>query len=170
MRRLARLLSFLGAAAVVFGLSKVHAAWIADPPYDFTGSFRFAWAVGYVLLLWVLGYGFGLPELPRSIGSATVTATTVSACAAAGVSVVQLLVGDALLPRFVVFGSALVLVPWQVGVNALARSGRSRDQERDRVAVVSTPIECERLRADLDLVPERPAERISLRPAYAVRG
>ena len=63
MRRLARLLSFLGAAAVVFGLSKVHAAWIADPPYDFTGSFRFAWAVGYVLLLWVLGYGFGLPEL-----------------------------------------------------------------------------------------------------------
>ncbi|MCB0971020.1 MAG: sugar transferase [Acidimicrobiales bacterium] len=157
MRRLARLLSFLGAAAVVFGLSKVHAAWIADPPYDFTGSFRFAWAVGYVLLLWVLGYGFGLPELPRSIGSATVTATTVSACAAAGVSVVQLLVGDALLPRFVVFGSALVLVPWQVGVNALARSGRSRDQERDRVAVVSTPIECERLRADLDLVPERPA-------------
>ena len=84
MRRLARLLSFLGAAAVVFGLSKVHAAWIADPPYDFTGSFRFAWAVGYVLLLWVLGYGFGLPELPRSIGSATVTAITVSACAAAG--------------------------------------------------------------------------------------
>ncbi|MCB0964703.1 MAG: hypothetical protein KDA98_15600, partial [Acidimicrobiales bacterium] len=86
MRRAARLLSFLGAAAVVFGLSKVHAAWIADPPYDFTGSFRFAWAIGYVLLLWIAGYGFGLPDLPRSARDAAVVAVGVSASAAAGVS------------------------------------------------------------------------------------
>ena len=169
VRRAARLLSFLGAAAVVFGLSKVHAAWIADPPYDFTGSFRFAWAIGYVLLLWIAGYGFGLPDLPRSARDAAVVAVGVSASAAAGVSLLQLLVGDALLPRFVVFGSAILLVPWQVAVNALARGGRLRGEDRDRVVLVSTPVESDRLRADLQLIPERPAALVAhLEPAAAV--
>jgi lipopolysaccharide/colanic/teichoic acid biosynthesis glycosyltransferase len=171
VRRLARLLSFLGAAAVVFGLSKVHAAYVADPPYDFTGSFRFAWAIGYVLLLWIAGYGFGLPELPRSARSAASVAAGVSASAAVGVSLLQLLVGDALLPRFVVLGSALLLVPWQVAVNALARGGRLRGEGRDRVVLVSTPLEVERLRADLQLIPERPAALVGhLEPAAAVEG
>lgn len=168
VRRAARLLSFLGAAAVVFGLSKVHAAWIADPPYDFTGSFRFAWAIGYVLLLWIAGYGFGLPDLPRSARDAAVVALGVSASAAAGVSLLQLLVGDALLPRFVVLGSAILLIPWQVAVNALARGGRLRGEDRDRVVLVSTPVEADRLRGDLQLIPERPATLVAhLEPAAA---
>ena len=157
MRRVARLLSFLGAAGVVLGLSKVHAAYIADPPYDFTSSFRLAWALGYILLLWIAGYGFGLPDLPRSLREATIVASGVSASGAVAVSVLQLAVGDALLPRFVVFGSALLLVPWQVAVNALARNGRSRDEDRDRVILVGSAEELGRLRADLDLVPEQPA-------------
>lgn len=168
VRRAARLLSFLGAAAVVFGLSKVHAAWIVDPPYDFTGSFRFAWAIGYVLLLWIAGYGFGLPDLPRSARDAAVVALGVSASAAAGVSLLQLLVGDALLPRFVVLGSAILLIPWQVAVNALARGGRLRGEDRDRVVLVSTPVEADRLRGDLQLIPERPATLVAhLEPAAA---
>jgi lipopolysaccharide/colanic/teichoic acid biosynthesis glycosyltransferase len=157
VRRTARLLSFLGAAGAVLALSKVHAAYVADPPYDFTGSSRFAWALGYVLLLWVAGYGFGLPDLPRSVREAIVVAASVSAAAAVGVSVLQLLVGDALLPRFVVFGSATALVPWQVAVNALARSGRTRDEGRDQVIFVGAMGEADRLRADLQLAPERPA-------------
>ncbi len=157
VRRAARTLSFLGAVGVVFGLSKVHAAWVADPPYDFTGSNRFAWAVGYILLLWIAGYGFGLPDLPRSAREAAGTAAIVSLVAAVGVSVLQLLVGDALLPRFVVFGSAAVLVPWQVAVNALARGGRSRDEARDRVVLVGLDDDLDRLRKDLTLAPEQPA-------------
>ena len=39
--------------------------------------------------------------------------------AALAMSAVQLFVGDALLPRFVVLGSALVLVPWFVLCAAL---------------------------------------------------
>ena len=157
MKRVARLLSFLGAAGVVLGLSKVHAAYVADPPYDFTGSTRFAWAIGYILLLWLAGYGFGLPDLPRSAREATLVATGVSFSAAFGVSVLQLLVGDALLPRFVVLGSALLLIPWQVAVNALARSGRARGEGRDRVVLVGTGEELARLKIDLGLVPEQPA-------------
>ena len=154
----------------MFGLSKVHAAVVADPPYDFTGSSRFAWAVGYVLILWIAGYGFGLPELPRSAREAVGAAATVSAVAALGVSALQLLVGDALLPRFVVFGAAIALVPWQVAVNALARSGRSRDEGRDRVVLVGSIEELARLGADLQLVPEQPAVLAAHRTAADAAG
>ena len=162
------MLSFLGAAGVVLGLSKVHAAYVADPAYDFTGSSRFAWAIGYILLLWIAGYGFGLPDLPRSAREATLVATGVSASAAFGVSILQLVVGDALLPRFVVLGSALLLIPWQVAVNALARSGRTRGEDRDRVLLVGTAEELARLTADLALAPEQPAGLVAhLVPADA---
>lgn len=157
MRRVAHFLTLFGVVVVVLGLSKAHAAFIADPPYDFTQSFRLVWALGYILLLWIAGYGFGLPELPRSVREAAIVAAEVSAVAALAVSVLQLMVGDALLPRFVVFGSALLLVPWQVAVNALARGGRSRDEDRDRVVLVGSTDELERLRADLRLEPEQPA-------------
>ncbi len=168
MRRLARLLSFLGAAGAVLGLSKVHAAYVADPPYDFTGSSRFAWALAYIVLLWVAGYGFGLPDLPRSARAAALSAVGASLLAAVGVSVIQLIVGDALLPRFVVFGAALVLVPWQVAMNALARRGRARGEDRDRVVLVGDPEELERLRGDLRLIPERPAVLVAhVEPAAA---
>ncbi len=40
--------------------------------------------------------------------------------AALAMSLVQLVVGDALLPRFVVIGSAIVLVPWYMLCAAMA--------------------------------------------------
>jgi lipopolysaccharide/colanic/teichoic acid biosynthesis glycosyltransferase len=71
--------------------------------------------------------------------------------------VVQLAVGDALLPRFVVFSSALLLIPLEVVLNALARQGRSRGEDRDRVVVIGSADELARLKVDLGLIPERPA-------------
>ena len=65
VRRLARLLLIVGIPAAVFGLSKYHAQFIGD--YDFTESFRFAWAIAYCGILLVVCYGLGLPDLPRSI-------------------------------------------------------------------------------------------------------
>jgi lipopolysaccharide/colanic/teichoic acid biosynthesis glycosyltransferase len=168
VRRVTLLLSFLGAAGVVLALSKIHAAYVADPGYDLTDSSRFAWALSYVVLLWVAGYAFGLPDLPRTAREATAVSAAVSASAAIAVSLIQLVVGDALLPRFVVFGSAIVLVPWQVAVNALARGGRSRDEGRDRLLVIATVEELGRLTEDLGIVPERPAVVVAhLTPAEA---
>ena len=66
MRRLARVLSLGGGAAVVLALSKVHARYVADPRYDFTGSSRFAWAGAYIVLLMVSAYALGLPDQPRN--------------------------------------------------------------------------------------------------------
>lgn len=168
MRRVARILSVAAAAVVVLGLSKIHARWVADIPYSFTGSFRFTWAIGYIGLLAVADYAFGLPDHPRSVRQALISATSAAFVAALGVSVLQLVVGDALLPRFVVFGTVLVIVPVQVVANAMARHGRSRAEGRDRVLLIASPQERERLIDDLRQEPEQAASLVaSLTPTEA---
>lgn len=157
MRRVARWSSYGGGALAVLALSLYHSSQIADPPYSFTGTFRFGWAVGYSVLLGVTTYAVGLPDQPTRSRQAAWLALVAVALAAIGVSVPQLVLGDALLPRFVVFGAAAVMVPWQVLVNLLARDGRHRDQSRDRVLLVADPSEVDRLTDDLRLEPERGA-------------
>ena len=157
MRRLARPLLYGGIVVIVFGLAKIHARYIADPPYDFTGSFRFGWTIAYCGLLIVGAYGAGLPDLPRSFRQATASAVLVPLTAAAGISALQLLTGDALLPRFVVFGSAILVVPLALTSVAVARGGRLRAELRDRVLLVAEPAEAVALRDELEREPERPA-------------
>ena len=137
MRRLARPLLFLGIVVIVFGLAKYHARYVADPPYDFTGSSRFAWTIAYCGLLIVAAYGTGLPDLPRTLRQSATSAVAAPVAAALGISVLQLVTGDALLPRFVVFGSVVLIVPWAMFCIALARDGRIRGRQRDRVLLVA---------------------------------
>jgi lipopolysaccharide/colanic/teichoic acid biosynthesis glycosyltransferase len=153
---------YAGIVAVVFGLSKVHARWIADPPYSFTSSSRLAWAIAYVFLLGVAAYGVGLPELPRSTRQALQSAVAASVVGALAISAVQLLVGDALLPRFVVFGSAILLVPWFVMCVALASGGSVGTTSRDRVLVVSDGASASGLRHELAEAAERPARVVEV--------
>ncbi|MGH9263346.1 MAG: sugar transferase [Acidimicrobiales bacterium] len=154
MRRLARPLLMAGVAVAVLGLSKAHAT---AHQYDFTQSFRFAWALAYMGLLWAASYGAGLPELARNRRSAALTAAASTGAAALAMSVLQLAMGSALLPRFVVFGTPLVLVPFAVLCSSLARRGRERDGQKDRVVAVAGPEESANLVRELDAHPERPA-------------
>jgi lipopolysaccharide/colanic/teichoic acid biosynthesis glycosyltransferase len=166
MRRASRLLLYLGTAATVLGLSKYHAAEIGH--YDLTGSSRFAWAIGYIVLLALAAYGAGLPDLARGVRGASLGALGATGAAAVGISLVQLASGSAQLPRFVVFGSAGVLVVWYVGCSLLALGGRTRAEERDRVVLVGGPGEADALRTDLDRAPERHASIVAvLTPAEA---
>jgi lipopolysaccharide/colanic/teichoic acid biosynthesis glycosyltransferase len=157
VRRLARPLLYAGILAVVFGLAKVHARYVAEPPYDFTGSSRFGWTIAYAALLGVATYGTGLPDLPRSPRQAATSSVLAPGAAALGISLVQLLTGDALLPRFVVFGSALATVPWALLCVALARGGRLRAEFRDRIVLVADRAEAAALADELAAEPERPA-------------
>ena len=169
MRRLARPLFYGGVVAIVFGLAKVHARYVADPPYDFTGSSRFGWTIAYVGLLGIAAYATGLPDLPRSMRQAFTSAVLAPVAAALGISLVQLVTGDALLPRFVVFGSALLVTPWSMVCVALARGGRLRAEFRDRVVVVAEAADVDALIAELGWEPERPAVVVDqLSPAEAV--
>jgi lipopolysaccharide/colanic/teichoic acid biosynthesis glycosyltransferase len=167
MRRAARPVLYAGAAVIVLALAKVHAAWIGH--YDFTGSFRFAWTLAYLVLLGLAAYGAGLPDLVRAGRSAAVAAVGAAVGAALGVSAVELLAGDALLPRFVVFGSAVLLVPWYLLCTAIAQGGRSRAEDRDRVVVVATPADVLDVREELARAAEQPATIVGeLRPQDAV--
>lgn len=154
MRRLARPLLLAGIAFSVLGLSKIHAA---GNQYDYTASSRFAWSLAYIALLCAASYGAGLPELPRSRRSAALTVVASTGAAALAISVLQLVVGSALLPRFVVFGAPVLLIPVAVVASGVARKGRARDGQRDRVVAVVGPEESANLSRELDALPERPA-------------
>ncbi|MDH3706433.1 MAG: sugar transferase, partial [Acidimicrobiia bacterium] len=157
MSKLARVLVMLGSAVAVVGLSKFHAAQVAEPPYDYTASSRLAWSLGYIGLLVLSAYAAGLPDLPRTRRATVMASTGAVLAAAMGISVFQLLVGTALLPRFVVFGSALLLVPWYWICVDLAADGRSRREQRDRVIVVGSWADSANLTLELDETSERPA-------------
>ena len=103
---------FGGIALAVVGLSKLHASQLGT--YDYSGSSRFAWSLAYIGILAVAAYSVGLPDVPRNRRSAVITAVAAAVAGALGMSIVQLLVGDALLPRFVVLRqrpAARALVP-----------------------------------------------------------
>jgi len=155
MRRAVRPLMYAGVLVVVFGLGLVHARWIGE--YPFTGTDRFAWTVAYAGILCVFAYGFGLPDVPRSRRAALGPAVGAALFGALTISLIQLFVGDALLPRFVVFGSALLLPDWYRICVTVSLGGRSRAEARDRVIVVARAEEVARLELELHASPERPA-------------
>ena len=155
MRRTARPLLYLGVLAIVAALAKVHASLIGH--YDLTGSARFTWTVVYAGILCVTAYGFGLPDVPRTRSAAIGASVGASFTAAAAVSALQLVVGDALLPRFVVFGSAILLPDWYRLCIRLSSGGRLRAEARARVVVVGRPDEVAALEVELQGLPERPA-------------
>ncbi|MGZ4708648.1 MAG: sugar transferase [Acidimicrobiales bacterium] len=162
MRRAARPLLYSGIVAAVVGLSLYHASSIADPPYSYQGTFRFGWSIVYIAMLVVTAYGMGLPELPRSPKAALLGAMSAVAAPALGISLLQLFVGDALLPRFVVLGAAFLLVPWYLLCAALATDGGSRAAAPDRVLVVSDTASSSVLRQEIARSAERPARLSSV--------
>jgi lipopolysaccharide/colanic/teichoic acid biosynthesis glycosyltransferase len=154
MRRLTRVALVVGTLGCVLLLSKAHAS---STGYDYTSSSRFGWSLGYVLALCVAAYGFGLPDGVRSRRGALMAALGATGVALASVSIAQLLVGDTLLPRSVVLGSAAILVPWFVLCWALAGDAHARAEDRDRVVLVCSGDEVATLEAELQRAPERPA-------------
>ena len=159
MRRLVRPLLVAGTVLVVLGLSKAHAT---AHTYDYTASFRFAWSLAYMALLCAAAYGAGLPDLPRTRRSALLGALSSTMVAALAISVLQLVVGAPLLPRFVVLGTSAILVPYFLVLSALAQAGAARDGQRDRVVAVATLDEGVHLGDELDGHPERPAVLVSV--------
>ena len=168
MRRGARALLYLGTAAAVLGLGKLHAAYIGD--YDFTGSSRFAWSLAYIVLLCLAAYGTGLPEVVRQ-RTAMVASLAAAAAAALAISFLQILTGSAQLPRYVVLGAAALLVPWYGLCVVVAAGGRARQEGRDRVVAVIGAEEARALSQDLSRRPERPAFLAwTLTPSEATAG
>jgi lipopolysaccharide/colanic/teichoic acid biosynthesis glycosyltransferase len=165
VRRLAFFAVFVGPIAVVLGLSKIHAV---QHGYAFHTTSRLAWSIPFMALLALSAYTFGVPDAPRR-QSAIYAAVGASVAAAIAMSVIQLFAGDALLPRFVVFGAAVLLVPWNVATVWLASHARGRELDRERVFLVGAESEEAGLREDLGRDAARPARLVDARSVRSLR-
>ena len=154
MVKASRTAAYAGIFAVVFLLSKIHAT---RHGYDYTESIRFAYSLVLIASLALSAYGSGVPDLPRTKKSARRAALQAAVVAPLFISVVQLVAGDALLPRFVVFGSALMLGPWFYVCTLFALRAEARAEQRDRVFIVGNDASIEAVTQELELRPERPA-------------
>jgi lipopolysaccharide/colanic/teichoic acid biosynthesis glycosyltransferase len=159
MRRAARASVVVATPLVVAVLSKLHAV---AHGYDVTDSGRVWWVLAYTGALLLAAYALGVPDLARTRRSAYAGAVGATVAAAAALSAIQLVVGDALLPRFVVFGAAALLAPCYAVVSRACTDGDARAAERDRVVVIADLDEAETLRDDLDRRTERPAQLVGV--------
>lgn len=148
------MLLVVGTISVVGGLSEAHAA---QHGYDYVASPRFAWSVAYALLLLAAAYGAGLPETTRTRRSAIAATLASTIAASVAISLLQLLGGTAVLPRFVILCTPAVLLPLYALCAAIAADGRVRDASRDRLVVVAGAHDALDLRDGLNHDPERPA-------------
>ncbi len=145
-----------GVVAIVVGLSYLHAA-TAEPSYDYVRSFRFGWSIVFVGLLTVAAYASGLPDVPRrnrQIVGASLVAPLIGGL---GISLVQLALGSPLLPRMVVFGSFLLLVPWFMTCGWVAARARQVGEDRDRVVVIGDGEDAASLAAEMERSSEKAA-------------
>ncbi len=147
MTRVMRLLFPIGSVALVGFFMVIHGWVLATTAYDPFGTARFGWTILFASSFLVAGYGVGLPDLPRSRSSAFVMAVLSVLGALTVVSLVQLLLGAPLLPRAVIAGSSLTLIPWAMIVWNLqsdVAAGRGA-----RVLVVGSTDERAALEAEL---------------------
>ncbi|MEM7141630.1 MAG: sugar transferase [Actinomycetota bacterium] len=161
-RRLAFLATYGGIVAVVLGLSKAHATWIATPPYDFTASFRLPWALVFSGYLAGAAYIAGLPDVPRRGRQIAASSVMAVVLAVVAVSASQLLLGSALMPRFVIAGSAAVLVPWFAATAVITARRHDRARGLDRAVVIGSQEDSAGLVHEFDDGSERPGRVVAV--------
>lgn len=160
MRGGMRWLMALAPVAVVLWIAEIHARFIGH--YDFTGGSRFAWTIAFIALLELGTYAVGLPDAPRSTAGAFWTAVGAVAAAALVISLLQLVLATSVLPRAVVIGSSLALVPVYTGLVLVDRRARRVGTDTVRVLAVIGPDEVDALRTDLNDRPERLAQLVAV--------
>ena len=162
IRRISLVLMFAGIAATVFGASKLHASVIATPSYDFTASFRFQWAIAYSALIGAAAYAVGLPDVPRRARQVLAASAGAVLAGTSGIAIAQSLVGDAILPRFVLVAAGVALVPVLSMSNLIARSGEARARAQDRILVIGAQEDSTSLPYQLGEEVERPGEIVAV--------
>jgi len=131
---------------VALVLAEVHARFIGR--YPLVGTSRFAWTLAFIAFLELAVYVMGLPGTPRTAVGALWSSVGAVLAGAGAVSVLQLLAGVALLPRFVVFVSTVTLVVVLTTLTVLYQRTRYREGG-DRVLAVLGPDESAILGDDL---------------------
>ena len=153
MNPLAKLLCYLGSFAFVLILGLRHSVLNGYPFYDPTRVFV---SLSYASLVVICVYGAGLPDLPSSWRAALRSSVVGMGTAVLLMSTIQVFVGDLLLPRYVVFGSGVLLVPWLFLSWKLSSGATSRAQLRDTAVVIADNDEINGLLSDAKGSSHRP--------------
>lgn len=155
-------------AVVVFVLGGLHAHLVGH--YSFTGTARFGWVIGYILLLELAAYMTGIPDVSEAKWAAALSSFAAATAGAAGISLIQLLGGTLLLPRAVVLGSAMALFPIFLGLTLLARDAERKGAGEDRVLAIVGADDAAALEVDLTHDTERPAKLAGVLSPSTVSG
>jgi lipopolysaccharide/colanic/teichoic acid biosynthesis glycosyltransferase len=148
--------------AVVIAAEVVHSRYLARHPYSLTGEPRFGWILIFIALVWITSYAAGLPDSGGRLSSRLARAFSALLVADVIVSLLQLLMGSQLLPRFVVFVSSAILVPVFVLVSGVTSAAKRRRASLDRVFAIASDEEADRLRRDVQGSTERPCQLIEV--------
>jgi lipopolysaccharide/colanic/teichoic acid biosynthesis glycosyltransferase len=165
VRRLVAANLTIGTFGTVLVLGHVHAR---RHGYDQLTHAHVGWQLAYAAGLCLAAYAVGLPDLPRTRRSRWLSGGAALVLVALGISALQLLLGALLLPRFVVFGTAGLLLPGYALLATVASDGRRRHEQRDRVLVVASPDAVDDLTLELDGMPERYARVVASAAAEQV--
>lgn len=120
---LANLVLFGGASGLVFLLYLLHATVVARVHYSFTHYAETGWASFYALLLVLALYALD-PIRASKWWRAGVLGALGGATAATVISLIQLVLGSHLLPRFVVLSSAILMAPLAILARKVAGHGK----------------------------------------------
>ncbi|MHB8219922.1 MAG: sugar transferase [Acidimicrobiales bacterium] len=145
----------LAPVVVVIVLGELHAHLVGH--YPFTGSQRFLWTLAYIVLLEFSAYVSGAFDLQRAQVGALWAGVGAAIGGGVAISLLQLALGSLLLPREVVIGAAVLLLPIYVALSLSAQRARSLGAAEDRVLAVVAPEEAVALDADIRRSPERAA-------------
>ncbi|MHB8431460.1 MAG: sugar transferase, partial [Acidimicrobiales bacterium] len=136
-------------------IGELHAHLVGH--YPFTGTQRFLWTAGYVVLLELSAYIAGMLDDQRSAMGVTWSALIAALGGGVAISLIQLALGSLLLPREVVVGSAIILFGFYLLVGMSAQRARRAGSGGDRVLAVLAPDEGLALEVDFRRILERPA-------------
>ena len=156
LQRNSRWLFVLGVIGLVALFTVAHATRLSPVPYNPIGTTRFPWTVVFTSTFITAAYGVGLPDLPRSRLGAVGLGVAAFAVATTAVALLQTIFGSALLPRAVILGFGLTIVPWSVLVWNLTADVALRQVQR--LAFVGRAEDAAALTAELELRADTPAE------------
>lgn len=160
--RAMRLVYAAAVPVLVFSVAWYHATTIARPAYGVASTSRFPWTVAYALLLLASSYGIGLPDAIGNRRRAAVAGVAAVLVSATGISLAQLVLGQALLPRAVVLGSGVLVVLFASLCAGLLLDARDKSTTADRVLVVGDWADAAGLSYELEHSAERPARVIDV--------
>lgn len=134
-------------------IGKVHASVIGQ--YDLTNSNRFLWILVYSLISFVTAYSFGLPD-QNSWSSRLMAAVASSISSALLISLLQIVIGNIVIPRFVIAASVPSLFVILVLISYLTTRLDQNAADRERVLLISSAADAAIIRKDIAFHTEIP--------------